>query len=341
MKQIGPLFLLLLFCMIPSGLLLAQRPFVTSCVPNNQVQNLPCNGTFVKANLSFPSEGKILDPITFHETSVRLYPKGRPKRLVETRRSFNAENQYITLVPTEALQPFTRYVFEVTEDLVDERGFAFLPFSLEFETGSCDQKPLITSRGEEEQEIPEEKEVEVPELLGFQHQWQGDSLWISWQTGRYWPLGELVLEYAQPDQAFEEQESFAVVGDLWKKQQFKWVEERPNWGWNYYRLSFYADDNSSFSTDTLKIFRPRARFSATQIPRDQDLEVEFLLENPSTMAFILKTRSGEIIRRKAGMLEAGEQRMRISLRGLSPGSYLAIMRTRELTLAEVIQILGE
>lgn len=330
---------LVLFLSVPA-ILLAQRPYVTSSFPHNEAENLPCN-TFIKANVFFPSEGKILDPVTFHDKSVRLYPKGNPNKVVEAERFYDEEHTFITLVPKEVLHPFTTYVFEVSEDLVDERGFGFLPFSLEFQTDGCDQKPTI-ARGDEipieEEDVPES---EVPDLMAFQADWMGDSVHLFWQTDRYWPLGELTLQYANTDMDFQEQHNVQVEGDIFRRQKFSWIDDAPVWGWNYYRLEFIGVNGEHFLTDTLKMFRPRVRFSQTEFSPNQTLSIEFLLEKTSTMAFILKTQSGKIVRRKAGMLPGGEQTLNISLQGISPGKYMAILRTRELTLAEVIRILAE
>lgn len=331
---------LLLSFLISSAALMAQRPYITSSFPNDQAENLPCN-TFIKANVFFTSEGNILDPITLHSESVKLYPKGNPKQIITSDLRYDEENRFITLIPKEVLLSDAYYVFEVTPDLVDERGFGFLPFTLSFSTGQCAQKPEIVSRGEEELIEPEKEELKLPKLLQFSSDWQGDSILISWQTDRYWPIGELVLEYAQEQTEFEEQARFDVMGDIWKRQSYEWLDPEPAWGWNYYRLSFYGIDDQTFSTDTLKIFRPLATFSSTEIPRDGNVSVDFLLERTSTMAFVLKTRSGEIVRRKAGMLPAGAQQLNISMKGVQPGYYIAHLRTKELTLAEVIRILAE
>ncbi|MEM7369201.1 MAG: Ig-like domain-containing protein [Bacteroidota bacterium] len=336
----GSTLLLLQLCLFLPAILLAQRPYVTSSFPHNDAENLPCN-TFVKANVFFPSEGKILDPVTFHDKSVRLFPKGNPRRTVEAARLYDEEHTFLTLVPKEVLHPFTTYVFEVTADLVDERGFSFLPFSLEFQTDGCDQKPTIARGDELPIEEPELPEMEVPNLMDFQAKWVGDSIQLSWQTDRYWPLGELTLQYANSQMDFQEQHNVQVEDNIFRRQRFGWTDDSPVWGWNYYRLAFMGVNGEHFITDTLKMFRPRARFSRTEFSLNETLSIEFLLEKTSTMAFILKTRSGKILKRKAGMLPAGEQIMTIPLQGIQPGSYIAILRTQELTLAEVIRILAE
>jgi hypothetical protein len=328
--------LLVASAMVPRTVL-AQRPYVISSFPTNGSVSLPCN-VFIKASLHFPFESQILDPVTFLPENVKLYPAGQPGKSLPTDLSYRADLKYLTLRPREVLHPQTEYVFEVTSSLVDGRGFSFLPFVMRFETGECSQ--LLPPEPDPLTEVADEApEALALSLYAFTASWQGDSLRLDWETDRNWPAGDLLLEHATEAEDFQMQSSHQVRANSWRRQSASFVDEQPPWGYNQYRLRFAGEEGEEWLVDSLKVFRPRLRLLSPQIPRGGDIHFDLLVEKVSTMAFILQNMQGKILLRKAGMLEAGEQEVRISLGGIPPGRYRIQFRTQSLPLVETIEIL--
>ncbi|MEM7658662.1 MAG: Ig-like domain-containing protein, partial [Bacteroidota bacterium] len=266
-------------------------------------------------------------------------PVDHPNKWIAADLNYQPEWKFLTLRPREVLQPMTTYIFEITPGLVDGRGFAFLPFQLEFKTGACQQEPqdslLLLP-------LPEPlPEPEAPlSLASFQAQWQGDSLHLQWATDRNWPPGELHLSHQSVQQPDQTRNVVQVMQENWRRQRFNHWHGNPPWGDNVYHLDFINLEGEVISIDSLRVYRPRLHLLSKQIPQNEALVFEIWSERETTMAFILKNQQGKIIRRKAGMLSSGKQQVEISLRQVPPGTYLAQFRTQHLSLIETIEILS-
>jgi len=110
------------------------QPHVTSVDPRPGEAGVPRN-TLIRAELSLPSGG--LNVTTLDETSVSLTTQGGTP--VEATLNFDEDSDTLILDPAQDLESNTGYEFSVTEDLEDEAGNAFQPFTSTFTTSDTGQ----------------------------------------------------------------------------------------------------------------------------------------------------------------------------------------------------------
>lgn len=337
------LFLILIGFSAP---LCAQRPYVASSFPRAFAKKLECN-TFVSANLIFPSEGKMLDPVTFNPNTVRIYPKGEPENAIWTSLSFNPQWKYLTLEPQEVLVPNTTYVFEVTDKLVDDRGFAFLPFKLEFMTGDCgEKKEEIASidRGAAEEDPEEVAKIDTlppapnVALSDFYLAQTGDTILLQWTTDKEFMNADFTIDRSHDRKDFDIMDRIPSVGDSDDPQYYEWQDFKPEWGWNYYRLTLSDVYGELSHSDTIHVFRKMIKYLATEVEQEGILPIEFVVPEKTSMALVLKSPSGQIVKRKAAAVPPGQNVVQIQLQSVPPGKYTAILRTADEMLVEEISI---
>lgn len=113
----------------------AERPSVTGTRPAaGDGAVLP--NAFVSCDVNLPTPGAGIDVKTMSDRSVRLYKAGVTDRPIPARLNSSGAGDAIVLQPTALLEPGTRYVFEVTDQLKDTAGGAFKPFRMMFTTAS-------------------------------------------------------------------------------------------------------------------------------------------------------------------------------------------------------------
>ncbi|MDX2250444.1 MAG: Ig-like domain-containing protein [Bacteroidia bacterium] len=331
----------LFFIFIVSASLYAQRPYISAAFPRNGATNIECN-SFISVSLQFPSEGKMLDPVTLNPTSVRLFPQNEPETLIAARLAYNPEFRTLTLTPLEVLLSRTTYIFEVTENLVDDRGFGFMPYQLVFYTGDCLPEPEVAFADSlPEMQIAEDSVIPPITWLDRLYAYRrGDSLEVRWRTVQEYMNADFTVDRSSDGKTFEILDRIDSKGDSYVPQYYSWLDVSPKEGKNFYRLTLADIYGQLAHTDTISVFIRKVRFRETTLREGEPLNVQFVIDQKTTMAFVLKSVSDEILVRKAGAIPPGVQERAISLGDTPPGRYMAILRTPEDTLIAEIQILA-
>ena len=330
---------------IYAGTLSAQRPYVLGSFPRNGAENLLCN-TFISVTIFFPSEGKILDPVTLHQHSVKLYPASNPDHVIPSERSYNQEYQTLYLTPLAVLESRADYVFEITPDLVDERGFSFMPYKLHFKTGDClPEKDSVIIAEPIPDTLAKDTVVEtgppVPfiDLVALKAQYSHDTVTVSWRTYTEFMMAGFHIERSYEGDKFVEVKKMESKGDSDTTQYYKWLDLKQTPGPIYYRLTVTDIYGKEYVSDTIEVYLEEIRFTETTLENSRELPIEFTVKDKTTMAFILRSESNQIVKRKAGAIPAGNQTYIISLDGVEPGRYVAVLQTGKHTIIEQILIL--
>lgn len=345
MKEIKSVAFFVLFFTIQlslSGLFAQERGFVTSSFPPNASENLPCN-TFVSFSLYFPAESKQLDPATLDENSLRLYEAEFPDRRIKYDINYDVLNQYIQIIPKTLLNSETQYAVEMASSLVDDRGFSLKPFRMNFITGLCQrggEEEEITERGSEEEEGIDINNLTAPymELSRFKAFVVADSVEIAWQTQLEFMFSDFTIDRSQDKKEFRIMDRVPTIGDGQEERNYFWVDNEPEYGWNYYRLSLLDILGEVEQSDTVGVFYRLVEFGDTRLQPSDTLEMNFVLAEKTTMAFMMKSSNGEVVKRKAGFIYPGKQKLSIPLEGLKAGTYFAVLRTPDIVRAERIYI---
>jgi hypothetical protein len=319
----------LLVLLLPAGALRGQHPFIVGSFPRDEAQNLPCF-TAVSLRLHFPEEGRQPDPRTVNALNVRLFPEGEASRPLPSRLTYNPALRYLALAPLERLRPGTWYRFELSADMADDRGASFMPYSIRFQTGACegDSAPSLPPPASAQADAPR------PAFLDFRGDWQEDTLILRWKVAPEPPDAEYLVQCLQ-DSGFRTR---AYLSPEDSARSLRYVDKQPPYGNIAYRISLRSISAGLIVSDTLSLFHPLVRFLAYRLPAEAPLPVEFWVKEKTTMAFVLKNAEGQIIKRKAGFVEAGSSRMDIALDGVPPGAYIAVLRTANHTIAQRLRI---
>ncbi|MEZ4773008.1 MAG: Ig-like domain-containing protein [Bacteroidia bacterium] len=329
---------MIFFIFFPASLF-AQRPYISASFPRNGATNIECN-SFISVSVQFPSEGKILDPVTLTPFSVRLFPKNEPSAAIAARLQYNPEFRTLTLTPMELLESRMAYVFEVTENLVDERGFGFMPYRLTFYTGDCLPEPEVAPDDSVSEIFIAEDSVIPP--ITWLDQWyayrRGDSIEVRWRMVQEYMNADFTIDRSADGKVFEILDRVDSRGDSYTPQYYSWMDTLPNEGNNFYRLTLADIYGKLAYTDTISVFIRKVRFRKTTLKEGDPLYVDFVINQKTTMAFVLKSGADEILIRRAGAIPAGIQERAISLGDTPPGRYLAVLRTPEDTLIEEVLI---
>lgn len=318
----------------------AQRPYVSASFPRNGAINLQCN-TFVSISLQFPAESQAPEPTTLNATSVNIYPKDEKNSPVAARIDYHQEFRTMTITPQSLLEPHTSYIFEVTENLVDDRGFGFMPFQLIFTTGDCQTEPLASSI-DTLSEIPASADsVPTPRtyIEKFSAYYNTDTVEIWWSTGSEFMNVDFTVDRSDDGRQFRILDRIESRGDSQQPQFYSWLDTLPLPGANYYRLTMADIYGKLTHSDTLRVFIKKIQYLRTTLHEGDTLRAEFIVPEKTTFAFVLRDEANNIVRRKAGAVNQGVQIWKLSLDGIDPGRYIALLRTPEDALIEQILIL--
>ncbi|MEM6805757.1 MAG: Ig-like domain-containing protein [Bacteroidota bacterium] len=322
-----------------------ERGFVTSSFPSNGADNLPCN-TFISFTFHFPSESKQLDPATLDENSLKMFELDYPERKIKYDINYDVLNQYVQLIPKSLFNSETTYVVELSASLVDDRGFSLKPFRMEFVTGICqreDNAPEIAERGNEEEEKSgiDINDLDAPyiDLSHFKAFVVADSVELAWQTQLEFMFSDFTVDRSQNRKDFQILDRVPTIGDGQEERNYFWVDLEPEYGWNYYRLSLLDILGEVQQSDTVGVFYRLVEFGETKLNKSDTLEMNFVLAEKTTMAFMMKSSEGEIVRRKAGFIYPGSQKLQIPIGDLKPGTYFAVLRTPDIVRAERVYVL--
>lgn len=341
MKELRSLAFFIIFMSI-SGLFAQERGFVTSSFPPIGSDNLPCN-TFVSFSLHFPAESKQLDPATLDENSLRLYEVDFPEKRIKYDINYDVLNQYIQLIPKTLLNSETTYAVEMASSLVDDRGFSLKPFRMNFVTGLCqrgEDETAIAERGPEKKEGIDINDLTAPymELSRFKAFVVSDSVEIAWQTELEFMFSDFTVDRSQDKKEFQILDRIPTIGDGQEERNYFWVDNEPEYGWNHYRLSLLDILGEVEQSDTVSVFYRLVAFGDTRLQKADTLEMNFVLAEKTTMAFMMKSSDGEVVKRKAGFIYPGKQKLSIPLEGLKAGTYFAVLRTPDIVRAERVYI---
>lgn len=339
-KSFGVTFLWILICV--SGLFAQERGFVTSSFPPNGSDNLPCN-TFVSFSLHFPAESKQLDPATLDVNSLRLYEIGFPDRRIKYDINYDVLNQYIQLIPKSLLNSETGYAVEMATSLVDDRGFSLKPFRMEFITGVCQRDAAegeVAERSLDKKEGIDINDLTEPymDLSRFKAFVVADSVEIAWQTQLEFMFSDFTIDRSQDKKEFNILDRIPTIGDGQEERNYFWVDNEPEYGWNHYRLSKLDILGEVEQSDTVSVFYRLIEFGETKLQKADTLQMNFVLAEKTTMAFMMKSSDGKVVKRKAGFIYPGRQKLSIPMEELKPGTYFAVLRTPDIVRAERVYI---
>ena len=108
----------------------ATRPAVTGITPATAATGVP-RDSGIAATVSLPNVGEGVDQNTLDATSVQLV-RASDQATVPANLNTSGGGDIIVIQPTVLLDPNTKYVVRITDDVHDTSGAGFLPFTSTF-----------------------------------------------------------------------------------------------------------------------------------------------------------------------------------------------------------------
>lgn len=316
-------------CLI-SSLSYGQQPYAIGSFPNNGAYELFCN-TFISVNINFPGEGRQIDVFTLHSGNVKLYPDGQPDLQVSAEISYDPDFQYLTLQPKSLLMPRTTYLFEITSDVKDERGSSFQHFYLRFTTGDCRENGF----GDQKNGTPKP----LLSLTNFDARLINNEVAFTFVTTKEFMQLDYSIAHSFDKQAFTEVTSVMSEGDSESPVQYNLRDKYPEFGTNHYLFEARDIYGKVTYSDTITFFREFVRFASDEIEKNGELAVLTNVAPQTAMGFVLRSKDGKDVLRKAGTLPHLQEYFEISLRDIEPGKYEAILLTPQTRLQSEILII--
>jgi hypothetical protein len=81
------------------------------------------------------------------------------------------------------------------------------------------------------------------------------------------------------------------------------------------------------------------RFPKSTLPGGGSLPIEFTFNEREEIRFVLRTYEGQIIKKESGYLERGLHTRAVSLAGVEPGTYYAVVETTAQKVTKKIVVL--
>ncbi|MCS7034412.1 MAG: choice-of-anchor D domain-containing protein, partial [Phycisphaerae bacterium] len=134
-NNVGPITVTFDSFQITAGQSIANRPTITGTRPGHGATNVS-RDSFVAADLNLPNIGGGVDASTLSTTTVRLF-RTSDGMLIPGSVDTTGGGDAIVYQPSSPLEPNTNYTFQVTDQVKDTTGAAFVPFSMSFTTGTA------------------------------------------------------------------------------------------------------------------------------------------------------------------------------------------------------------
>jgi len=116
-----------------------NHPRVTGSSPASR-ETAVNRSNAVNIDVALPNVGQGVDPATLNTTNIQLY-RTHDKKLVPGNINTTGGGDAIVYQPNAPLMADVHYTFRITEDVKDESGASFLPFSTTFTTGTSTSTP--------------------------------------------------------------------------------------------------------------------------------------------------------------------------------------------------------
>jgi len=133
-NNVGPITVTFDSFQITAGTPITGRPSVTGTRPGHLETNVS-RDIFIAADVNLPNVGGGVDSSTLNTSTVRLR-RTSDGALIPGTVDTTGGGDAIVYQPLSPLDANTNYTFEVTEQLKDTTGAAFIPFTMSFTTGT-------------------------------------------------------------------------------------------------------------------------------------------------------------------------------------------------------------
>jgi hypothetical protein len=317
----------------------AQAPSVAATFPQDEAENLDCHFA-LSATLRFPSEAEQLDPVTLTSQAVRLYPQGQPDSLQPTFLDYQAATQTLSLTCMQRLQPYRTYVFEVTDQLADSRGFAFLPYQLTFTTGGCrsQARDVLAELTPSARLDPDQVRTVMSRPVA---EWVGDSLHLSWTTEQEFISAYFLVERAADSSDFRPVGKVMGAGASQSEQQYSWADTDLAPGPYRYRVLAVDQLGKITTSDTVSLFQNGVALQGRVVRVGTAVQLAFVQAHKTTMVALFYNRERQVVKRSAGFVPAGTHTQSISVEGLPPGDYVLVVQTPDQRKVEPLRVVAE
>jgi hypothetical protein len=127
---------------------------------------------------------------------------------------------------------------------------------------------------------------------------------------------------------FAELGTLPASGNSSSDKSYRWIDNQPLKGINYYRLVLVNKDNSKEYFEIKKVFNKTQndRLVIAPNPVERDLNIYLSLDRAQKLECVLSDVQGRILQRQSKNFQAGPQQVYFSMAGLATGTYMVELK---------------
>ncbi len=173
-------------------------------------------------------------------------------------------------------------------------------------------------------------------LLSFTASPQKNAVFLFWQTAAEYQNDHFAIERSINGRDFIQIGRMAGHGTTSLAQHYKWIDDSPVKGMNFYRLRQVDTDNRFQLSRVIPVkFGSQDIVNAYYVPATHSIMIQFSVEQPPTLLMLLSSAG----QRVTGMQTAdGTLNVHLSLPVLADGVYTLVIGNREMTYSRQILI---
>jgi len=142
---------------------------------------------------------------------------------------------------------------------------------------------------------------------------------------------EFVIERAGSSLKFSEAAKLPASGGTTSNKSYRWVDQQPLKGINYYRLVLVNVDGTREYFEIKKVFNKASdqRIVVAPNPVERDLNVYFSVDRSQKVNIKLTDVQGRIVFREEKNYQPGIQQINISMARMVAGTYIVELKGEE------------
>jgi hypothetical protein len=175
-------------------------------------------------------------------------------------------------------------------------------------------------------------------LSGFNAYMKKEDAVIEWISSSEINTKEFIIERAGSNLKFSEIGTLQASGTSNTDRSYRWMDNQPLKGLNYYRLILVNKDNTREYFEIKKVFNKTQSDGIVIAPNpvETDLNVYFTLNRAEKLEFTLTDVQGRVLRHQSRNYQTGAQQLTMSMAALPSGTYMVELRGDEFSVVRKV-----
>ena len=165
-------------------------------------------------------------------------------------------------------------------------------------------------------------------LSNFHAYIKDDKTIVDWISSTEINTKEFIVQRAGSNLKFGDIGVLPASGNSSADKSYRWIDNQPLKGINYYRLVLVNKDNTKEFFEIKKVFNKNQndRIVIAPNPVEKDLNIYLSLDRAQKLEFTLVDVQGRTLQRQSKTFQAGSQQVHFSMAGMQTGTYIVELK---------------